>query len=404
MKGFKLSLFLFITWWSIVSASVEDNSGIELQIIHQENTVKENNLNANKHVINIINNTVNYNQDYFYTEDLKKICHNQVNEFIWKCPTISDSEEKVLKFRTINDRIGFQFSSWYLKSINEIDIFEIDSNPDRHQIQFYVKIYKKTISLGTLYPTYPDISGFEILQFISNLALQCKFSIDVFDGSDISTVYSALYGKSYYEYHFEGINLSQNFLFKKIVVKKKTFLDCFEGKIRSPVYEEPVSLFGNLPQLYYKNIQACENAFLSVEFCPITFDTHRFFYEKSFQYCIDWSPLRGFPGITLPSSQLFEITPENLTRIMKKKKQPDANFVKINRDLDEKVLKTYDEIKTQIFDTSFLMKLFSNIFELCFIELEKRKPDPNPEDILKLYLRPCVIPNINLFLKYHADI
>jgi hypothetical protein len=90
-----------------------------------------------------------------------------------------------------------------------------------------------------------------------------------------------------------------------------------------------------------------------------------------------------------------------MTRIMKKKKQ--SNFVKINWDLDNKILKTYDEIKTQIFDTSFLMKLFSNIFELCFFELEKTKSDPNPEDIFKLYLRPCVIPNINLFLKYRTD-
>jgi hypothetical protein len=48
------------------------------------------------------------------------------------------------------------------------------------------------------------------------------------------------------------------------------------------------------------------------------------------------------------------------------------------------------------------MKLFSNIFEICFVELEKRKSDLNPEDIFKLYLRPCVMPNINLFLKYHT--
>ena len=68
------------------------------------------------------------------------------------------------------------------------------------------------------------------------------------------------------------------------------------------------------------------------------------------------------------------------------------------------MIKTYDEIKTQIFDLSFLMELFSNIFELCFFELEKQKSDPNPEDIFKLYLRPCVIPNINLFLRYYTGV
>jgi len=259
----------------------------------------------------------------------------------------------------------------------------------------------KKISLGRLYPTYPEISGFEILQFIANLAFQCKFSIDVFDVADISPIYFALYGKSYYEYHLKGADLSQNFLFKKIVVKKNPFLDCFLGKIRSPMHEETVSLFENLPQLFYENIQACENAFVSVEFCPITFDTQRFFYEKSFQHCINWSPLRGFPSIIFTSDQLFEITSENLTRIMKKKTQSYLNFVKIDRDLDNKIIKTFDKIKTQIFDTSFLMKMFSKIFELCFFELEKTKSDPNPEDIFKFYLRPCVIPNINLFLKYY---
>jgi hypothetical protein len=144
---------------------------------------------------------------------------------------------------------------------------------------------------------------------------------------------------------------------------------------------------------------------LSVEFCPITFGTHRLFYKGSFQYCIDWSPMGGFPDITHPSFQFFEITSEDTTRIMDKKKQSHLNFLKINWELDKnKILKTYEEIKTQIFDTSFLMKLFSNVFELCFVLLEKTKSDPNPEDIFKLYLRPCVIPNINLFLKYHTDI
>jgi len=402
MKGFKLTLFLFTTWWSSVTASVEDNLALEPQTFHQGTTFKENDLNADKHVINMTNNSVNYNQEFFYTEDLKKICHNQVNEFVWKCPTTSDSEEKVLKFRTINNHTGSSFLTWYLKSINEVDIVEMDRDSDRHQIQFYVKNYKSTIVLGRLYPTYPEISGFKILQFITNLAFQCKFFIEVFDASDISPIYSAFYSKSYYEYHFKGVELSQKFLFENIIVKKKTFLDCFEGKIRSPDRAKAVSLFDNLPTLFYKNIQACENRFVSVEFCPITFNTQQIFYEKSFQYCIDWSPLWGFPGTNLHMLQRFQISLDDINRIMKTKQESNVNFVKINQisSIDKKIMKTYEEIKTQIFDTSFLIKLFSKIFEFCFVELEKQKSNPNPEDILKLYLRPCVIPNINLFLKY----
>jgi hypothetical protein len=79
----------------------------------------------------------------------------------------------------------------------------MDRYPDKHQIQFHIKLDTQTIALDRLYPTYPEISGFEILQFIANLAFQCKFSIEVCDRSDISKIYSALYGKSYYKYHFK---------------------------------------------------------------------------------------------------------------------------------------------------------------------------------------------------------
>jgi len=353
------------------------------------------------HMAIMTSDTVEYSQDFFYAQDLKKICHAQVNEFIWKCPT---SEEKILTFRTINDTTGYSLSTWYLKSINGIDIAKMDPKTDKPQIQFYVTIDEHRIILSRLYPTYPGISGFEILQFLASLAFQCKFFIDVVDASDISNVYSALYGTSYYGYHFKDIDLTQSFLFKRITVKKKTFLDCFGTKIKSHVHVITESLFESLPQLFDKNIQACENVSVPVEFCPITFSTQKFFYKKGFQYCIDWSLLGGFPGMIRPMSQLFEITSKDMTRIMNKKKQPNINLVKISPDLDNKIIKTYDEIKTQIFDTSFLIKLFSNIFELCFFELEKIKSDPNPEDIFKLYLRPCVMPNINLFLKYRTDI
>jgi len=233
MKGCKLTLFLFIIWCSIISASIDDNLALALQSTHQEfetiikeidlnadklviNTIEDNlvlkpqttyqgttfqgiDLNAEEDVINMTSDTVNYSQDFFYAEDLHKICHGQVNEFIWKCPTINENEEKYLKFRTIDDEINSPFLTWYLKSINNINIFEMDSMPRKHQIQFYVIINKNKIQLSRLYPSYPEISGFEILQFISNLAFECKFSIEVFDVSDISTVYFALYGNNYYE-------------------------------------------------------------------------------------------------------------------------------------------------------------------------------------------------------------
>jgi hypothetical protein len=263
------------------------------------------------------------------------------------------------------------------------------------QIEFHVSIDEQKITLNRLYPTYPKVSGIEILQFITNLAFQCNFRIDVIDSSDVSTVYSKLYGKTYYEYHFKGIDLNQKFLFQKHVVKKKTFLDCFEEQIRD--------MIENLSQLFYENIQTCENTFVPVEFCPISYNTHYIFYRKSFQYCIDWSPIREiYSGTPPPFVHHFRITSEDITRIMKKKEPSNlTDFVQIHRALYKNILKTYYEIRTQIFDTSFL-KLFSKIFELCFLELEKRKSYPNPEDIFKLYLRPCVIPNINLFLKYYT--
>jgi len=316
MKDFKLNLFLFIIWWSIVISSINEidiHSGLELQTIHQETTFKEIDLNADEHTINMTSDTVNYSQEFFYTEDVQKICHAQVNEFVWKCPTTSGSKEKHLKFRTITGTI-FDSATfvWYLKSINEIDIVEMDSKTHMPQIQFYV-IDEQTIFLDRLYPTYPEISGFEILQFLANLAFQCKFLIHVLDGSDVSRVYSSLYGKTYYEYHFEGINLSQNFLFKKVIVKEKKFLQCFEENIRDSIEY--------LSKLFDKNIEICEKTFVSVEFCPITFETQHIFYKQSFQYCIDWSPIGRFPDVNLPFSQLFQINSEDMNRIMDKKKK-----------------------------------------------------------------------------------
>jgi hypothetical protein len=272
----------------------------------------------------------------------------------------------------------------------------MDPRPYTHQIEFKLNIDTHLIVLHRLYPTYPEISGFEILQFITNLAFQCKLLIHVFDLSDISKVYSALYGVSYYQYHLKGIDLSQKFLFEKIIVKRKKFLNCFDAKIEY--------LIKILSELFYKNIQVCEKAFVSIEFCPITFDTQRIFY-KNFKICIDWSPIEGYQDLAIQYFQRFQITSEDIIRINMKSKQKSnsVNFAKINQALtDKQIIKTYDQIKTQIFDNSFLIKLFSTLFEFCFSELEKRYSTLNPEDIFKLYLRPCVIPNINRFLKYYT--
>jgi hypothetical protein len=301
----------------------------------------------------------------------------------------------------MNNIFGYSNSDWYLKSINKINIVEMDNDLNRHQIRFTVKFDKQLIVLNRLYPTYPEISGFEILQFISHLAFQCQFSIEVNDASDISKVYFALYDKSYYSYHLKGVDLSQDFIFKKIVIKKKTFLNCFKEMIKSHLHFEIKSLFESLPLLFYENIKACEKPpFVSLEFCPITFDTQRIFYEKSFEYCIDWSPFGGFPRKIMPFPRHFKIFVEDMTRIMTKPKNKSNNisFVKLNRHRES--IKTYDQIKTEIFDTSFLSKFFSNIFEFCFVQLEKQTFYPNPEDIFKLYLRPCVMPKINQLLKY----
>jgi len=143
---------------------------------------------------------------------LSKICNTQINEFVWKCPKTSDNdEEKFLKFRTMNDSGHHTTLSWYLKSINEIDVITMDPWTQMHQIEFKVKINQKIISLTRLYPTYPKVSGFEILQFVSNLAYQCKFAIDVEDIADVSIAYSSLYGKGYYESFFKGLRFESKF-------------------------------------------------------------------------------------------------------------------------------------------------------------------------------------------------
>jgi len=97
MKEFKLTLFLFTVWCSIISATMDNNSALEPHAIYQKTIIKDNDLNADKHIINMTSDTINYSNEFFYTEDVQKICHAQVNEFVWKCPTIGDSEKKILK-------------------------------------------------------------------------------------------------------------------------------------------------------------------------------------------------------------------------------------------------------------------------------------------------------------------
>ena len=133
--------------------------------------------------------------------------------------------------------------------------------------------------------------------------------------------------------------------------KKKTFLNCFEKKIRF--------LIPTLSRLFDENIQACEHEFVPVEFCPITFNIGRIFYKNSLKFCVDWSSTGRFQDITLPFSNRFEITLEDIVRIMKKKKQSNhLDFIKINRTLDKQTIKTYKKIRTQIFDIPFLMLFF----------------------------------------------
>merc|ERR1712034_43710 len=127
-----------------------------------------------------------------------------------------------------------------------------------------------------------------------------------------------------------GVNdLSENFLFQKIIVKKKTFLDCFKVMIKDHVHVMTMSIFESLSQLFYQNIQACEKKFVSVEFCPITFNTQHIFYEKSFEYCINWSPLGGFPRKISPFPRHFQIFSEDITRIMRKQKKSNVSFVRV---------------------------------------------------------------------------
>jgi len=78
--------------------------------------------------------------------------------------------------------------------------------------------------------------------------------------------------------------------------------------------------YHSLSKRFHQNIQACEETFVSVELCPISFNTQRLFYETSFQHCFDWSLIGGFSGKSLPGFQRFKITTEDIFRIMTTKK------------------------------------------------------------------------------------
>jgi predicted RNA-binding protein associated with RNAse of E/G family len=71
MKRFTFAIFLFIIWWPSSFSSIDENQiyvDLELKTMHQESTIEENDLHADKYVIT--NDNVDYSQGLFYTEEL----------------------------------------------------------------------------------------------------------------------------------------------------------------------------------------------------------------------------------------------------------------------------------------------------------------------------------------------
>jgi hypothetical protein len=82
-----------------------------------------------------------------------------------------------------------------------LKLIEIDGVKVSSATHILIKIFpeQEKIELAHLYPFYPQLSGIDVLQFISALSFTCKFKIEGTDDSDFMTPFYVLFGQSYYK-------------------------------------------------------------------------------------------------------------------------------------------------------------------------------------------------------------
>jgi hypothetical protein len=233
------------------------------------------------------------------TKNMKKLCKGTTSSYTWKLP-IEGSKKLHFILERKND------SFWSLEHVNDILVFQPEDHPG---ILFNTNSNskKKELVLERLYPSYPKVTGVDILQFIVTLGFVCNLNVSIFDMSDLTTPYQILFGKRYYKAMIKGIETEFSTL-----IDKRTFLNCALQEVEQNfhIFQIKIELILNV----------CIRENILFENCPIGYNwLGKLLHEKIFPICANlieyYPPIESifFDWLT------FEIFREDVVRILSKK-------------------------------------------------------------------------------------
>jgi len=307
--------------------------------------------------------------------ELRKICQGTRKSYVWQLPI---AYGKSLKFVEVTRNFGrfnsLSQTSWELMRINGEKNFDPFQKPTI-TINFQIGKNKKEIYLKNLFPTFPKVSGVDILQFVMSLSYACDFTLSLKDASDISASYKLLYGSGYYMYFVKGIGM--NTINQKKFILKQNFYECTMYELRKL---DPVARID-------ETLSSCRNKGISVENCPVHFLwLGSIIHYTIFPKCgLNYELANYYSQPTID----FQITPKDLTQIFNKIPQKSkGSLYPIVKNCTPKV-KDFETVKNDVISLKFM----KNAFEFCF---------PNPIfTALKLFkiLKGCFTETLNFLWK-----
>jgi len=304
--------------------------------------------------------------------ELRKICQGTRKSYVWELPGIG----KTLKFALVvrKGRFNFLTQTWELIRIDGKINFDPFQKPTP-TINFQIDKDEKDIYLENLYPTFPKVSGVDILQFLMTLSYACEFTLSLTDGSDLSASYKLLYGAGFYKNLIKGIGfktINQN----KIILKND-FYRCADYELQN------LNPFSRIDE----TVNSCQEQNISVLDCPV----HFLWLGRLIHYTLIPKCGANYEQVDfIPQPELeYKITSRDLTRIFNKilpKSKPV--LYPIAKNCTPKV-KDFETVKKDVIS----LKYFQNAFDFCF-------PDPI-FSALKLFkiLRGCVTETLNFLWK-----
>ena len=289
---------------------------------------------------------------------------------------------KVLEFEEVvhKDKSDlFSQTIWELARINGVRNFDPRQREEPTlTISFQIKKEEREIYLQDLYPTFPKVSGIDILQFVMSLSYVCDFTLTLKDQSDVSISYRQLYGFGYYENVITGLGIKMTNQNK--IISKKDFYECASHELLR------LNNFSWVSRIE-ETLNSCQEKVINVQDCPV----HFLWLGKAIHYIL--LPICGlnYKWTVLLSKPYFEfqITQKDLTQIFNKilpKSKPV--LYPIVKNCTSKV-KDYKTVKKDVIS----LKFFEHAFDFCF-------PD-SKFTALRLFdiLRGCVTETLNFLWK-----